>query len=359
MHWHYITGKRKVGPVSDAYIERLVSEGKITDDTIVWNESILKWRPYGEIRPCKSSQGHTKDGASGESAGPSFSPGASGINREHIYTKFDRVFDHKGQVIGKITSFKDVTFFKHLHREMERINRLTSIAEISSAVAHEIRNPLAGIKTMAQSVEEEMSDKNPHKEYIQRIIRQVDRLNDILKNFFIFAKPPTPRKRKVNIKEILGEVISLIKKNLENNTIELNVMPDVATPDIFVDPGQIQQVLLNLLLNSIDAIDGRGKIEITYKELTLTEIRRYKAINPLISVNRRFIEMRISDTGKGIPKEIICKIFEPFFTTKSKGTGLGLSIVHRILAENNSHIFVDTSIGEGTTFSLLFPIPGR
>ncbi|MEW6110332.1 MAG: ATP-binding protein [Nitrospirota bacterium] len=255
-----------------------------------------------------------------------------------------------GDMDGIIVSFRDITDVKRIQKEMERVSRLSTIAEIASAVAHEIRNPLAGIKTMAQSIEENLGETDGNKEYISRIIKQVDRLNDILKTFFTYARPAKPRITRTSLINIINEVKPLVGNKLMEKNILMIENYERGLPDILVDPNQMQQVFLNLLLNSIDAVAGKGRIEIVAKSLQPAEREAYSIVFPELKDNGDYIVLKFSDNGCGMPKETAEKIFEPFFTTKSSGSGLGLSIVYSLLHENNAAIFVDSVEGAGSTF---------
>ncbi len=269
------------------------------------------------------------------------------------FTTAPRV-DTTGTMDGIIVSFRDITDVKRIQKEIERVSRLGTIAEIASAVAHEIRNPLAGIKTMAQSIEENLAETDGNKEYINRIIKQVDRLNDILKAFFTYARPAKPRITKTSLIEVIKEVRPLVENRLRGKNIILSEQYEQGLPDILADPNQIQQVFLNLVLNALDALGHKGKIVISAKSLQSAEREVYSLIFPKLREKYNYLVVKVSDSGCGMSRDTAEKIFEPFFTTKASGSGLGLSIVYSILNENNAAIFVDSVEGAGTTFILFF-----
>lgn len=281
-------------------------------------------------------------------------------NEVELYTKQggDRIIgfttaprvNAAGEMDGIIVSFRDITDIKHIQKEMEKVSRMSTIAEIASAVAHEIRNPLAGIKTMAQSIEENLADADENKEYISRIVKQVDRLNDILKAFFTYARPAKPKIAKISLVNIINEVKPFVENTLREKNILMVENYERGLPDILADPNQIQQVFLNLLLNSIEAIGKKGRIDIIAKSLRPDEREAYSLIFPKLKDKDNYILLKCSDNGCGMSRETAEKIFEPFFTTKTSGSGLGLSIVYRILQENNAAIFVDSVEDAGTTF---------
>jgi len=158
--------------------------------------------------------------------------------------------DASGQKMGVIISLADISELQYVRREMEKMNRLATIAEIASAVAHEVRNPLAGIKIMAQSIEEEARDNSEQQECARRITRQVDRLNILLSDFFSYARPAEPKKRPTSLEAILIETKPLINSRLSKNHIRLHEDLSTDLPKIIADPHQLQQVFLNLFLNA-------------------------------------------------------------------------------------------------------------
>ena len=262
--------------------------------------------------------------------------------------------DAKGKRVGFIISFSDISELKYVRREMEKMNRLSTVAEIASAVAHEVRNPLAGIKIMAQSIEENAEGNEERLECSRRIIRQVDRLNELLTEFFSYARPVIPNKRPTSLADILSETIPLINNKLMKRRITLTQVLAMDLPDIIVDPNQLQQVFLNLILNAIDAIKEEGKIEIAGRTVQKNKIPSYRKLHPGLQSDCRYVIVTFTDNGAGMPGEILDKVFEPFFTTKNTGTGLGLSIVYRTLKENDAIITVDSIEGKMTTFTMFF-----
>jgi PAS domain S-box-containing protein len=263
--------------------------------------------------------------------------------------------DATGAQAGKIISFSDVTGLKKIQAEMEKMNRFSTIAEIASAVAHEVRNPLAGIRTMSQVIDEQLAADAPHKEYTRRIIKQVDRLNELLTDFFTYARPPVPKRRLVPLARIIEEIKPLVQSRLQKNNVTLVEEYGSRLPDIFADPSQVQQVFLNLFLNSLAVLRGAdGKIVIRCQYIgldrSLVDLGKCSWLRPEIP----YLAVYFSDNGSGMEEEVREKIFEPFFTTRHDGTGLGLSIVYRILKENDAGILVESQPGQGTTFVIFF-----
>jgi signal transduction histidine kinase len=231
-----------------------------------------------------------------------------------------------------------------MQEEILRMDRLASLGEISSGIAHEIRNPLAAIKTTAQAMEEEMETDDPKREFLSRIVKEIDRLDTMLRTFFSFAKPKRPMFIRCDIRDVVKEVLLLLNKDVKNNHIELVEKYAPNLPAVHGDFQQLQQVFLNLFLNSIEFMDpGREKkIFITAWEKKTGQ-------------KKRLLEVSVTDTGVGIDDEHINKIFDPFFTTTAKGTGLGLSITYRIVQRHGGSIVVNSRKGQGTTFIINLP----
>jgi PAS domain S-box-containing protein len=262
--------------------------------------------------------------------------------------------DASGKKVGRILSFIDITEMNYFRQEIEKMNRLSTVAEIASAVAHEVRNPLAGIKTMSQSIEENIDDDDDNKEYIKRIIKQVDRLNQLLSEFFTYARPGEPKKVRTSLVDIINDTKPLIQSKLDKKNIELSEYYEKGLPDIFADQNQIQQVFLNLMLNSIDALEHKGAIEIQANHLLQEQRKNYIKVFPALRKECEYIVVLFKDNGIGMTPEVAENVFEPFFTTKHNGAGLGLSIVYRILKENNAAIYVDSAESGATTFIMFF-----
>lgn len=239
-------------------------------------------------------------------------------------------------------------------KEIEEQNRLTTLAAVASAVAHEVRNPLAGIRAMAQSIEEEVNQTSDAYQCSTRIIRQVDRLDTLLCGFFNYAHPRGSEITQVDIQKIVIDTRTLVEKKLSHANIQfhLEIHNDVST--ILADPNQVQQVLLNLFLNSIDAIQQNGQISLIVEDVTADQKQQYTNHFHGLKVDIGDILFRFIDNGPGISQKKLQHIFDPFFTTKKGGTGLGLATAHRILKGNKAFIFAESCRESGTIFYIFF-----
>ena len=252
----------------------------------------------------------------------------------------------RGERIGKIVVFRDLTSIYKIQEEILRMDRLISLGKLASGIAHELRNPLAGIKTTAQALGEEMSGDDSRREYLHRITKEIDRLNDLLKTFFSFAKPQNLTLVRCHIKDIINEIIPFLIKEIADKGIRFVEAYHPELPRIKVDKTQMHQVFLNLFLNAIQAMPTGGELKIEASPMIS---------NSLKGVNQNFIKVVISDTGRGIPTHIVHKIFDPFFTTKPKGIGLGLSIAYQIIKKHGGTITVESQWEKGSSFIINLP----
>jgi PAS domain S-box-containing protein len=252
----------------------------------------------------------------------------------------------RGERIGKIVVFRDLTNVYKIQEEILRMDRLVSLGKLASGIAHELRNPLAGIKTTAQALGEEMSGDDSRREYLHRITKEIDRLNDLLKTFFSFAKPQNLNLAHCHIKDIINEIIPFLIKEIADKGIRFIETYHPQLPKIKVDKTQMHQVFLNLFLNAIQAMPNGGELKIDASP-TISD--------PLKGFKQNFIKVVISDTGRGIPSHIVHKIFDPFFTTKPKGIGLGLSITYQIIKKHGGTIKVESEWERGTSFVINLP----
>jgi signal transduction histidine kinase len=249
--------------------------------------------------------------------------------------------DSQGKERGQVANLQDMTQIYKMQEEILRIDRLAYLGEFSSTLAHEIRNPLAGIKTTAQALSEELGQDASKREYIDRIIKEIDRLNDLLRTFFSFAKPRQLDLTPCQIGDIVREVKGLLIKEAEKKRVTINEVYADDLPPVSLDINQMQQVFMNLFLNALDAMPIGG-------QLTVAADRR--------DSQEEWIQVKIKDSGHGIAPEHLTKIFDPFFTTKSKGLGLGLAITNKIMEGHGGTIAVESAPGKGSTFILSLPV---
>jgi two-component system NtrC family sensor kinase len=262
---------------------------------------------------------------------------------------------NKNDEIGALAkSFNDMTHkLSEAQRQLYQSDKLASVGRLAAGVAHEINNPLTGVLTYSSFLLKRANDKPEFKEDLEVIVRETKRCRDIVKGLLDFARQSQPTKRQAQADEIISHAVRIVQNQLSIHHINLEQNLHPHLPLVNVDVNQIQQVLVNLLVNANDAIGEKGGTITITTELVNPDMRM--AIDPLPA--QKYIQIKVRDTGCGIPAENLPKIFDPFFTTKGqKGTGLGLAVVWGIIEKHNGRITVESEIGKGTTFRIFLPV---
>jgi two-component system NtrC family sensor kinase len=261
----------------------------------------------------------------------------------------------KNDEIGELAkSFNDMTRkLSETQRQLYQSDKLASVGRLAAGVAHEINNPLTGVLTYSSFLLKRASDQPELREDLEVIVRETKRCRDIVKGLLDFARQSQPEKRPAAINAIIGQAVRIVQNQLMIRHVQVKQNLQEQVPPMNVDANQIQQVLVNLLLNANDAIDEKGGvITISTKAARNGGPRADDA-----AAAKGSVEIKVSDTGAGIPRENLQKIFEPFFTTKGqKGTGLGLAVVWGIIEKHGGRVTVESEVGKGTTFSILLPV---
>ncbi len=221
--------------------------------------------------------------------------------------------------------------------------KMAVMGKLAADVAHSIRNPMTSIKMRLFSLERSLELTQTQQDDLEVVSEEMRRLDNIVRNFLEFSRPPKLKMRKVNISEILDMTFQLLAHRLERENVEVERPHRYTLPEIEADPELLKEVVVNLMVNALDAMKDGGKIRITGEEAVAEEIGRAVLI-------------RISDTGPGIPESIQEKVFEPFFSTKDEGTGLGLAIAKRIIEEHRGRIMLQSEEGEGASFTIILPV---
>lgn len=241
---------------------------------------------------------------------------------------------------------------RELDRQIFQMEKMSTLGEIAMGLAHEIGNPLTGMKAVAQMLlEEDLSPKE--REYLQRILSEVDRLAEFLRTFHGFSAPQEMHTVPCRLEQALEDVMIWTRKEARSRGVTIAYAPccDVV-PALWADPNQLKQVLLNLVINAIHAMPKGGRIE----------IGMCAGVGHPEDLDGDVPKLRfcVRDTGPGIPAEVLPKIFDPFFTTRADGSGLGLAVVKKIVVQHGADIHVETTLGHGTCFELVWPIaPGE
>ncbi len=243
------------------------------------------------------------------------------------------------------TSFNEMAAsLKEQMQNMQRAEQMAIIGELAAGLAHEIKNPLSGIKVTLELLTEETNIPESDKEIGIQAIQKIKQIELLLKSLLDFAKPPKPQFILTNINRELEKNVRFASKHptfssRDKNPIKIEMDLSDLLPLISVDPMQLEQSFLNLILNAFDAMQDGG---------TLKVMTRYEDKDNTVTIE-------IKDTGKGIGADKIKDIFKPFFTTKAKGTGLGLAVTKRFIEQNGGNIFVESAPGKGTSFKIILP----
>ena len=228
---------------------------------------------------------------------------------------------------------------QELHlREMARAEHLASIGELAAGLAHEIRNPLAGIAGVVDIMGKELPANSPTRGVIGEVQREILRIQVILNDLLSYARPRPPDIHPANLNTTVEQAASIARQQVLTKPIQVLAEPLPSLPLVEHDPALIQQVILNLVLNGIQAISGSGQVRITLRE------------------DSGFVIVQVSDTGRGISSDALPRIFKPFFTTRKEGTGLGLSLANSIVQAHRGRIEVSSTPGKGTQFNVWLPI---
>ncbi len=234
---------------------------------------------------------------------------------------------------------------RYHYEQMKRADRLASIGEMAAGIAHEIKNPLAGIAGVIQVLKKEMPAGEPKKAVLDEVLAQVERMDKAVRNLLSFARPPEPRMTFVDINELVGRLLDFLAPQFAKQSITAQKKLSVGLPSLSLDPDLVQQAFLNIALNAIQAMPDGGKFTIETKS------------EPPSEDTPGSVTIVFTDTGKGITMENLGKIFGPFFTTRQQGTGLGLAITQRIVEQHNGDINVMSVPGKGASFTVSFPYP--
>ncbi|MBE6069084.1 MAG: HAMP domain-containing protein [Clostridium lundense] len=251
--------------------------------------------------------------------------------------------DSSGECIGVICSFNDITNRKKIEESVERIDRLTSLGQLTAALAHEIRNPLSGIKMSAQILNKRLTThlKTSEQNLFEAIIKETERLDLLITDLLNFSKPRIPKFQIIDVLEILDRALLFSDKKIREKEASVNVNCDINLMKVYFDKGQLLQIFLNIISNALDAIDTKGDLKITLEKPT--------------EGDDKCIIISFEDNGCGIKKENINKIFDPFFTTRESGTGLGLSVVHKLATANNGNVEIESIESVGTIVKIYLP----
>ncbi len=249
--------------------------------------------------------------------------------------------DVRGRYAGRASIFRDVTERDRDRQELARRESLAAIGEMAAAIAHEIKNPLAGIGGAVKVIGRAFPEGDARHEVVTEIQRQVRRLDDAIRDLLTFARPTVPRYAVFPLREVVARIVRVLAEepHIRTHTLEIDCPEKLA---IRADPQLLENILVNLMLNAGQALGTRpGRIVVRGAE------------------DADFTRLSVEDDGPGIPEEVLGSLFKPFFTTRARGTGLGLTIVRKFVETMGGRIDIRTRPGEGTAFTVLLPRAAR
>ncbi|MGO9569989.1 MAG: response regulator [Desulfomonilaceae bacterium] len=247
-----------------------------------------------------------------------------------------------GREAGSVGIFTDLREHRKLEKQLLRSEKLSSLGKLSAGIAHEINQPLTGVLTFAHLLLRKFKDDEKTRKDLETIVRETTRIRGIVQGILDFARETPMQKKPRKIDEVLDQTLEIVVHQQRFFGITLEKNYDPSLPEVVVDSNLMEQVFMNIILNALDAMHGSGTLTVRTRR------------------NNGWAEVEFSDTGTGMPEEILDKIFDPFFTTKDStegmGMGLGLAISYGVVKNHNGDISVSSKAGQGTTFSIRLPL---
>src|SRR5262245_13942517 len=251
-------------------------------------------------------------------------------------------------VIGASMFFKDLTRVEQLEERERLRDRLAAVGEMAAVIAHEVKNPLAGIEVMAGLLRRKMPDAPDAQVVLSDIINEAKMANAIVQEVLDFVRPIRLQVEHTAVADAVQGAIQLADTKARRGTVAVNVTLSDGLPQIKADQHQLTQVFTNLLMNAYEAMGGKGHVTISAEPIRLEDAGE----------GSDAVLVEVTDDGPGIPQDVSEKVFDPFFTTKAQGSGLGLAIVRKIVDAHDGRIDLRTSPGQGTTIRVTLPVSG-
>ncbi len=258
------------------------------------------------------------------------------------------LLDSRQRVAGGIITIEDVTQTTFAREQKEQNERLAAMGKMAVNIVHEIRNPMGSIELLASLLRRDLADDPPKLDMAERISSGIKNLNHIIENLLTFARDRELSPVHTNIENLVNDVKLALEPILFANNVLVTEDFGSDVISLTCDKDLLKQVFLNILINAAQAMPKGGEVRISTNRRDLLD---FSSGTP-----KRFVQIRIADTGQGISPETKGRIFDPFFTTKEKGTGLGLALVYKIIRAHGGFIGVDSTPGHGTIFTLMLPV---
>jgi signal transduction histidine kinase len=265
------------------------------------------------------------------------------------------VRDERGRSTGVALFFKDLTKVEQLEERERLRDRLVALGEMAAAIAHEVKNPLAGIEVMAGVLKRQSTVANSPdaQSLLNDIIDEAKMANQIVHEALEFVRPIRLQVERTAIADVLQNAVGLAETKVPRREIELKLHIDEGLPPIQGDQHQLCQLFTNLLINAFEALEGKGLVEISAREGMLDE----DAMGSSPDAHSGMVVVEVADNGPGVPRELRDRIFNAFFTTKPQGSGLGLAIVRKVVDAHDGRIDIQTG-AHGTRFQVTLPVSG-
>lgn len=251
--------------------------------------------------------------------------------------------DESGNLNGKLVLIHDVTRIRQLEDRLQRRNRLEAMGQMVGSIAHEIRNPLGSVELFASMLRKDLRDQPQLRSYAEHISMAVHSMDQLLSNLLMYTRPDCSRLEWHDTEVLIRDVLTLASHAIPPDSVEVRCQVHPLVPQLWCDGPKMKQVLLNLVLNAVQAMPKGGTLALTACPAP-PEIQESPAVH-----------VTVTDTGMGIPAELQSRVFDPFFTTKDQGTGLGLAIVHALVEAHHGRIDVESSPEQGTSFVITLP----
>jgi len=260
------------------------------------------------------------------------------------------IFTDQGRQDGAVMILRDMTHIRELEGTLRRTDRLSLLGTLAAGLAHEIKNPLGGIKGAAQLLSMELSGDATLDEYTQIMIREVERINAIIEELMNLGNPRPPEIGEVDLVRILGDIVLLQKEAVRGQDIDFLLKLDPSIPPIQGDAQLLTRLFLNLIKNAREAIDRTGEVSVE------TRISPSYHLTGADHRTSPMVDIRVSDSGCGIAEGEFERIFTPYFTTKSGGNGLGLAICQKVVEDHHGLLKIDSAPNQGTTITVSLPL---
>ena len=267
-----------------------------------------------------------------------------------------RITDEGDRVTGAVLFFKDLTRVEQLEERERLRDRLAALGEMAAAIAHEVKNPLAGIQIMAGLLKRQVKDSEDAQSILNDIINEAKMANTIVVDVLEFVRPLSLQVEEVSVPVMLVDALAKYESHVADSDVEVTTDIDESLPSIRSDHTMLRQLFTNLLINAFEALEGRGLVGITARFVPNEDMQVTVGEPP---PDAGTVVVVVEDDGPGIPADVTEKIFSPFFTTKPRGSGLGLAIVRKIVHAHDGRIDVGAPPGGGTRFEITLPVTGN